>query len=341
MKKIIYYITDHGKGHATRSLAIIKELQKSQFEVIIRNSNAKKMIEYEIPNAKIIPGITDVGPVINKDGMSIDEKKSNKEISKWVNNINLYSTKELELFSKIKPDLIISDISPMPLIAAKKFEVPSIAISNFSWYDVLKFLPREILEKLKISYNNADLAIKLPLGTEMAHFRNRKTVGIVSRNISKNKKQIKQELDVKNTTRIVLFALGGSDHVLKCKKGNNIEFITLNTKINSKIKTLPIHNVYDAQNYVSMADLVVGKCGYGFISECLTNGTPFFYVASDSHAEQMGIDADLVKRGFSSRKTLEEIDKMKFDSEFLDNIKKPTKVKNNLESLIKYVKEFF
>ena len=44
MKKIFYYITDHGKGHATRSIAIIKELQKN-FDVFIRNSIAQDMIQ--------------------------------------------------------------------------------------------------------------------------------------------------------------------------------------------------------------------------------------------------------------------------------------------------------
>ena len=53
MKKIIYYITDHGKGHATRSIAIIKKLQENNFDVIIRNNNAKEMIKHEIPNIKI------------------------------------------------------------------------------------------------------------------------------------------------------------------------------------------------------------------------------------------------------------------------------------------------
>ena len=48
MKKILYYITDHGLGHATRSVAIIRELQKIGVEVIIRNSNAKQLLKTQI-----------------------------------------------------------------------------------------------------------------------------------------------------------------------------------------------------------------------------------------------------------------------------------------------------
>ena len=40
MKKILYYISDHGHGHATRAIALIEELQKKGIEIIIRNSKS-------------------------------------------------------------------------------------------------------------------------------------------------------------------------------------------------------------------------------------------------------------------------------------------------------------
>ena len=78
MKKIFYYITDHGKGHATRSIAIIKELEKN-FEVIIRNSNAEDLIKKSLPKIQIIKGKTDQGSIIKNDGVSINKSKTKKE----------------------------------------------------------------------------------------------------------------------------------------------------------------------------------------------------------------------------------------------------------------------
>ena len=40
MKKILYYVTDHGLGHLTRSISIIREFDEN-VEFIIRNSNEK------------------------------------------------------------------------------------------------------------------------------------------------------------------------------------------------------------------------------------------------------------------------------------------------------------
>ena len=48
----------------------------------------------------------------------------------------------------------------MPLISAKKNNVPSIAISNFSWYDVSDFISNDKSNLLLEAYQNADFSIK-------------------------------------------------------------------------------------------------------------------------------------------------------------------------------------
>ena len=61
MKKVLYYITDHGKGHATRSIAIIRELQKFGIDVTVINSNSIEFIQNSIPEIDLISHKTDVG----------------------------------------------------------------------------------------------------------------------------------------------------------------------------------------------------------------------------------------------------------------------------------------
>ena len=86
MKKILYYVSDHGKGHATRSIAIIQEMLKHNIEVIVRNTNALEFFKQSLPNTKIIPGKTDVGSTIKKDGFSIDKNKTKENQIKWIQN---------------------------------------------------------------------------------------------------------------------------------------------------------------------------------------------------------------------------------------------------------------
>ena len=89
MKKIIYYITDHGKGHASRSISVIRELQKHDIDVTVRNSNSIKFIQNSIPGINVLSSKTDVGISVKNDLLSIDKDKSiSKTIEKIYNEHN-------------------------------------------------------------------------------------------------------------------------------------------------------------------------------------------------------------------------------------------------------------
>ena len=97
MKKILYYVSDHGKGHATRSIAIIQEMLKHNIEVNVRNTNALEFFKQSLPNVKIIPGKTDVGSTIKKDGFSIDKNKTKENQIKWIHDLEKNSIAETGL----------------------------------------------------------------------------------------------------------------------------------------------------------------------------------------------------------------------------------------------------
>ena len=99
-----------------------------------------------------------MGITLQSNGIFIDEEKSKTQIGKWISELDNYVKMECEKISSLKANLVISDISSMPLLVANKLNVNSIAVSNFSWYDVLNFLPSNELTELKSAYNEADLA---------------------------------------------------------------------------------------------------------------------------------------------------------------------------------------
>ncbi len=315
MKKLIYYITDHGRGHATRSVAIIRELQKLNIEIIIRNSNANNFLQNSLPDIKIIPGLTDIGPDIKSNGISIDKQKTEITINNWIDRLNKISKAESEIIKKIEPDLIISDISAMPFLAATKTNTNSIAISNFSWYDVLKFLPSNKLEFLKDAYDKASFAIQIPLGTSMEHFKNKQKIGLVSRIPSLSKKKIREHFKIMNNEIVVLFALGRSDIEVNCKYLKNVKTLSMNTTV-SNSNHIQLSDWNEGQEIVASADLVICKCGYGLISECLTNGIPFCYVSDDNHIEQQAISNELYKMGLDNRISFDDLKNFEINEKY-------------------------
>jgi len=338
MKKILYYITDHGLGHATRSVAIIRELQKLGFEVIIRNSNAKQFLEQSIPQTKIIEGKTDVGPIIQNNGISIDTKKSIISIDDWINSIELIIEKEIKIIQQYSPNLIISDISPMPFLAANKLNIASIAISNFSWYDVLKFLPQPSLDKLHDFYNFATTLIQLPLGTKMNHFRQKHKAGIVSRVSIHSKSETREKIGVGNSEKMVLIILGNSKNSLNITSENNVKIVSV---ISNKIpNAINLSNWIEGQELISASDLVICKCGYGVISECLTTGTPFQYIHDPNHLEQNAISNELSKLSLNNKITFKELNEIHFDEIFVDSFVPPKKISNDNKNVAEYILKF-
>ena len=138
MKKILYYVTDHGLGHLTRTISIIREFDEN-VEFIIRNSN-EKFIKKSLNNTRVFSGQTDQGPILHNDAVSIDWDKTGETMKKWYNDFEQKVTKERDFIEKIKPDLVISDITPIPLLPSKELKIPTIAISNFTWSDFLNDL---------------------------------------------------------------------------------------------------------------------------------------------------------------------------------------------------------
>lgn len=339
MKKIIYYITDHGKGHATRSVAIIRKLQELNVKVVIRNSNATDFLRKSLPNTTIISGTTDVGTSIKDNGISIDKTMTKRNMKRWIQKLNDYADIESKLINKINPNLVISDISAMPFIAAKKTSKPSLAISNFSWYDILKFLPEQQLEKIKLAYSNADLAIQLPLGTTMKHFKLKKRTGLVSRIPRRTRQEVRKLLKISDSQSSVLFALGGSKNKVVCKADKNIKILSMNTLIKNNLQPVYLTNWIEGQEIVSVSDLVICKCGYGFISECLTNGIPFYYVSDDDHLEQKAISDELIKHGIRNKITFEEINELNLTQEYIQSRQYIKKQPIDTDNVIGYIFE--
>jgi uncharacterized protein (TIGR00661 family) len=338
MKKIFYYITDHGKGHATRSIAIIKELQKN-FDVIIRNSNAQDMIKHSLPGIKIISGKTDQGSIIKKNGISINKSQTKKEFETWTSELEKNSKKESKLISKYSPDLVISDISYMPLISAKKNNIPSISISNFSWYDVIDSISKKNSKIIFDSYENADFLIKLPFGTNMAHFKNQKKVGLICRKITQNKMQVRKKLGIKESEKIILFALGNSNQKISCHINKNIKLLTMGTPIQN-YSTIDVSNWIEGQNIVAASDLVICKCGYGFVTECLAYNVPFYDFYDKNHLEQKSIVNQLQKLGINNNLNFQDLSNFEVSLDEVNIKKSSNKIKIDTNSIIKIISEF-
>ena len=110
MKKILYFISDHGLGHLARSIAIMREFD-NEAEFFIRNSNIS-FIEQSLPNVKTFVGKTDQGPILADNGISIDLKHSKSAIDDWYKNLNVNAKSEEDIIieEEDKKDIQILEV---------------------------------------------------------------------------------------------------------------------------------------------------------------------------------------------------------------------------------------
>lgn len=313
--KILYYITDHGLGHATRSVAVIRELQKHDITVIIRNNDANHFLRKSIPQIKIIAGQTDLIPIMTKEnGAMINYSRTRKNIKNWVEKLPKIIDIESQIIKKEKPDLIISDISISPILAARRNNIKSVAISNFIWNETLDMSTKNH-NLIKDAYSQADLIIKLPFGSPI-NLPNKKNFGLLVRKLTEKKLLIRKAIGVTKNEKLVTIALGGISK-FSFPTMNNIKILDIsNYKNQNKLKKI---NFIEGQNIINASDLVICKCGYGFISECLAYGIKFRYLLEPTHIEAYHIHKCLKKKGLQNMISFNKIKNLTINDELIYN----------------------
>ncbi len=321
--KTLYYVTDHGLGHSTRTVAIVRELLRYS-DVIIRNNDSYQLLRKSLPDTKIILGPVDFSPVMDlKNSMKFDKKKTTEAMLSWIKKMPVLVQNESKLVQKMKPDLIVSDVSFLPIIVSKENDIKSIVISNFIWNEVLD-LPKKIKSFIHDSYACATKIIKLPFGTKV-EFKTTVSIGLATRKITVKKDEIRKNLGVNKKQKLVLLSIENLTSKIRFSDTQNMKIMDLSDY--EKIRKLKHLNLTEGQNLINAADLVICKCGYGFISECLTFGTNFNYLLDRNHKEALGIHRDLVGHGINNEIKFEQIQKILDGKFFPENhaLKLPNK----------------
>ncbi|MCM2535847.1 hypothetical protein NDK43_30640 [Neobacillus pocheonensis] len=137
MKTIAYYISDYGYGHASRSIAVMRKLlEKADVRIIVCHSFALSFIKESLNSNRIsYRNIkTDVGYFLEKDSIYPDKAHLQKEFNNFLSDWEHNKHREIEFLKINNVDLVVSDISPLPFEAAERLGIPSVGISNFTWY---------------------------------------------------------------------------------------------------------------------------------------------------------------------------------------------------------------
>lgn len=326
MKIISFYISDHGFGHASRNIPIIRYiLEANNTKLLIKTGKAQgEFIRRAVGDFRGRVSYyfekMDVGLILKEGSLDIDNERLSEEVNEYISSFEERALNE-EMFLKANNvNLIVSDIVPWVFKCSRSLNIPSILISNFTWVEIYKeHLCSKIHEKYKECYKLADKALFYGLYMEemKEYLKNYEEVSLCSRDFNLEKvDKIKKKLSKK----VVYLSVGRSVSLNKEIDVSNLnyDFIVTDGII------LKGDNVYyldketpNTQDYLMCSDLVITKAGWGTVSEALLGKKKIAVLSRDNIAEDRNTIRKLVGMGLAIevsldlKKILQELDNFK------------------------------
>jgi UDP:flavonoid glycosyltransferase YjiC (YdhE family) len=252
------------------------------------------------PKVKISPNLIDFGMVM-ASSIDVLAKESWQRYKQLHDAWNECVEKERRELIQIKPDLVVSNVSYFTLEAARRLNIPSIAMSSLNWADIFahycsKFPgAAKITRQMQDAYNSALAFIQFTPCPPMPWLTNKQTVSPVTRLGDNRRDEINDKLNLTPDRELILIGLGGIEMRLPIeqwpKRQNTCWIIPDDWKseredcISLSAFGMPFIDV------LSSVDALITKPGYGTFSEAVCNKTPFLYVLRGDWPEEPFLEA--------------------------------------------------
>lgn len=294
-----YYVTGHGFGHATRVVEVVRNLISAGHDVHVVTGAPDFVFTSEIqsPRLFIRKVLLDCGAV-QADALTVDRLASLEKYSETAVAPRKSILKdEVEWLNSIKADLVVSDVVPVACRAAADAGIRSVCVTNFSWdFIYAEYVMaaghhhRSIVWQIAEDYSHCEFLIRLPGYCPMPAFRDVIDVPLVVRRLHKSRKEVRKELGIEDDVKLLILNFGGQPAGWKLKE----EYLPSGWKClvcgasDSQLPPNFIKLPKDAYtpDFMAASDCMLGKIGYGTVSEALAYKLPFVFVRRDYFNEE-------------------------------------------------------
>jgi hypothetical protein len=297
---LAYFVTPHGYGHAARAAAIMASLTEI-------NPNFHFEIFTQVPEwffAASQPGAYTYHDCISDVGLA-QETPLTEDLDLTIQRLSALLPFRPENLSALQMEiqsttcrLVVCDIAPLGIAAARAAALPSVLVENFTWDWIYQgYVDEEPRFKAPIQYlhevfSTANYHIQTePVCTPSpaSHL----TTHPVSRKPRLPSGEIRRMLGISPTAKVVLISMGGIEgqypFVQKLLDLSEINFIIpgggQSMQAEKNLVFLPHHSNFYHPDLMGASDMVIGKAGYSTISEAYWAGIPFAYVARQRFPE--------------------------------------------------------
>ena len=308
---VVFYISGHGFGHASRQVEVINALIAIRLgvRIVIRTSAPRQLFDRGLTQPfSFAAGEPDTG-VVQIDSLNVDAAASIQRAWEFHRTLDARAIVEAHLLDTHDATLVAGDIPPLAFAAATVTGVPGVAIGNFTWdwiyerYSDLVAAAPDLLPRMRDAYATAAVAWRLPMAGGFEAFPRVVDVPLVARHAHRTPVETRAALGLPSDRPLVLlsfgrYGLGAIDWDTVTRQSGLAVLVT-----HERLDTSPIGRtggddiVFDVdltafhergfhyEDLVAAVDVVMTKPGYGIIAECAANDTALVYTARGDFAE--------------------------------------------------------
>lgn len=289
MVDLNFFCSPIGLGHATRDIAIAKNLNEISIKFVTGNGAAKI-----IRNSNF-----DVDDLYNSPQFIV-ENGSLKSPAKWLWNYFRYYKDCKKISNKIiqrdNSNLIVSDEDFASLTVAQGKKIPTVLVTDILETNFVKgfgsFIEKKMNKSMKNIIQKCDLVIMPEIGKDEGNIRR---VGPIVRQTQYSRDELRKQFSFEKKT--ILVSIGGTDAGLfliektidvinKLKQDVEIVVVSgpsLNKKF-GKVRNLGfINNLHEV---IFASDVLISLAGKSTIDEAKAYGTPSIFIPIKDHFEQ-------------------------------------------------------
>jgi hypothetical protein len=279
--KIVFYVSGHGFGHASRDVELIDAIAGADrgARFVVRTSAPDWLFARARATVDVQPLATDTG-LVQIDSLRFDEPETVRQAAAFYRSFDERADAEARLLEAAGADLVVGDIPPLAFAAAERARVKSLAIGNFTWdwiygvYPAFESLAPDVIPAIRAAYATATRALRLPFhgGFEpMAAVTD--DIPLIARRSRRDRSETRRRLGIGAGRPVVLASFGAYGAPLPFDAIRASGQFTLLTFEQRPPRGLEYEDV------VAAADVVVSKPGYGIVSECIANNTALLYTS--------------------------------------------------------------
>ncbi len=298
MPHLLVALSAHGFGHTAQSAPVINALRRKipDIRLSLRTDLPASFLASRFGGEfDVVPGADDFGMAM-RSALAVDREQTARRYAVFHDQWDKHVAAQSAALVRLKPDLVVSNISYLTLAGARAARIPAVALCSFTWAQIYAHFfsarpeARRVLEQMRAAYLGAEQVLALEPGMPLDDLPQPRPMGVVARLGRHQAALLRARLGISERTRLVTFSLGGIDHPLDLMRWPHladVHWLVPKAILPSRPdmtahEDLPFHFT----DLLASSDALIAKPGYGNFTEAACNGVRVLYVPRGDWPEE-------------------------------------------------------